>query len=114
MRLSRADALSLLEQWMIESTPVSGSVSICELDIWFSGFLSEVTRHGFKIARTDNAQVRFIISVRSVAVEDEGHEYRDIREAPAEIRSAIAKKVVSQLILNLHHSGSCVIYERVP
>ena len=43
----------------------------------------------------------------------ESFEYRDTREALEEDRKELEQIIVSQLVIQLHHFGTCAIFERV-
>ena len=115
MRQSREEAELLLNKWMTESTPVSGTLMLCDIIISFSGLISSVTRHGFKIARTaepgESTQMHFEIIIPFFICQ--GYEYRETREAPEQDRTALSQIIVSQLLISLQHYGNCAIFERV-
>jgi len=114
MMLSRAEALSILDKWRMESSPVSGSLTLSGVTVFFSGFITAVTPNMLKIAQSAGPQEPIELHLEIIIPLNlaEGYEYRDAREAPAETRSEVAKRVVSQLVIQLQHFGTCAIFER--
>jgi hypothetical protein len=112
MRLSREEALDILSKWATESSPISGSVMLCDTLISFSGFIS-ITPSSIKIIRpaepSDSVQMYFEVIIPFFIME--GYEYRDTREAQEEDREELEQIVVSQLTIELHHFGTCAIFE---
>jgi hypothetical protein len=114
MRLSREEALDILNKWATESSPVSGSIGLCDTLISFSGFIS-VTPGSIKIVRPaepgDSVQTYFEVIIPFFIMQS--FEYRDTREAPEQDREELEQIIVSQLVIQLHHYGTCAIFERV-
>jgi hypothetical protein len=115
MRLSREEAVSLLNKWMMESVPVSGSVNAGGMSLSFRGFISDVTPAGFKIAQSAPSEqiAQMVFEVTLPFAMAQHYDYKDIREAPAEDRVALAGQfVVSRLQIDFYRHDVCAIFER--